>query len=288
MESGQIQGNITEVGLDRVRLVVSNSKNPQIADDFFFYIQEVIQILPIDPIFWDQALLLDFLDFESALEVVCAIANNLGAIVTLTHQNFQGSKLSVWSGKELLKCQSLESLAPFAKLKTETALDKASKLKTLSSELCQKPVSLSQWLQNNFVEAVQNGWVKPEDIFERGGANYFSFRSGFFQQTHGCIRAKEIDFANNRCSVALVVRALPQPNSQVDIRIQVYAIGNQISLPRNIRLIVLDDSGNPFMEAQAQSRDLGIQLECTAEHGDRFIVKVTLTNTSFSEYFIID
>jgi hypothetical protein len=67
----------------------------------------------------------------------------------------------------------------------------------------------------------------------------------------------------------------------------VHPIGNQNYLPSLLQLIVLDESGETFLQAQARSADNYIQLQFSGEPGERFSVKITLNDVSIIEDFAI-
>ena len=101
----QIQGYISEPGLEKIRIFARNLNADEVISD----IEADLSICSIDSHLLQQARLLDIRDFESAVEVACAITRNIGAIVTQEPQNFVGSDLPVLSVGDLLKRQSLET-----------------------------------------------------------------------------------------------------------------------------------------------------------------------------------
>jgi Protein of unknown function (DUF1822) len=274
MELRKIQVYITEVGLDNVRLVVSKV-NPEFADQVVFDIQEVMETLPIDDVLWKQARLLNFLDFNSALEVVCAIANNLGAIVTLKPHDFNNSTLTVLSLSSLLKRQDLESLAFPLKSHTEIVSSDI-KLKTAASELTQKVVNLSQWLQNNSIEGVLTGWEEYTDYFTT-----INFRSASMEaETEGVVRAKQFDLGEY--SIILTVHVTIDANS-TNIVLRVYP--QQMYLPENLYLILLDEYENIFLEVCSRQRDNWIELNFLADIEDKFRIKIAWNDIIYVEHF---
>ncbi len=56
-------------------------------------------------------------------------------------------------------------------------------------------------------------------------------------------------------------------------------------LPSGLKLIVLDEAGKLIREVSSRSQDDYIQYKCTADPGDRFSVKVSLAEASFTEFF---
>ncbi|NES19780.1 MAG: PIN domain-containing protein [Symploca sp. SIO3E6] len=109
MESRQIQGYITESGLDKIFNYVSQLQTPEIAESVVFEIQEIMLTCSIDGSLIQKARSCSVIDFESAVESVCALANNCGAIVTNNPINFIGVNLSILSVAQLSRRQSLQN-----------------------------------------------------------------------------------------------------------------------------------------------------------------------------------
>ncbi|MGK7900185.1 MAG: DUF1822 family protein [Hormoscilla sp.] len=102
-------------------------------------------------------------------------------------------------------------------------------------------------------------------------------------------RAKVIDLGMQLAdrAVALVVRLTPTPTAEIDVRLRLYPAGNAIHLPRGLKLIVEDDTGNACMETEARNADNWIQLEFGALPGEKFAVKVALSDAEIVEHFTI-
>ena len=72
-----------------------------------------------------------------------------------------------------------------------------------------------------------------------------------------------------------------------NILLQVHPGGGKTYLPPEVELIVLDDTGEVFLEAKSRQADNWIQLEFRGEPGERFSVKVALGDASIVENFVI-
>lgn len=151
----KLQGYICELGLEKIYSVASRLGNPQVASEVVYGIQAMMLLCPVDSNLLQQARLLDIEDFESAVEVACAIALKLGAIVTQKPQDFAGADLSVLSVSDLLERQRwqeiLEKSHPPVLL-----VDNSSSLKNIPKILNQpienkypyaslSPVNTAQW-----------------------------------------------------------------------------------------------------------------------------------------------
>jgi len=156
---------------------------------------------------------------------------------------------------------------------------------TSEGAIVPKLVNLSEWLQNDVVEA---GWHKIEEIFGtqlpfllapiRNGADIFQ----------AIMRGKVIDLgtplARNR--IALLVSVTPESNEKLCISLQVYPAGEQTDLPENLQMSLLDEFKRNLMQARANRTD-SLMVELTGIQGEHFSVKVALDNTSITENFVI-
>jgi|GEM_PF-329034 len=105
----------------------------------------------------------------------------------------------------------------------------------------------------------------------------------------GMRRVKLIDLGVQLDSkqVALVVTFTPQGDRGTNVHLRVYSAGEQTYLPPNLQLIVLNEKGETFLQAQSRSADNWMQLELNGEWGDSLIVKLVLGEASFSKEFIL-
>jgi hypothetical protein len=147
-----------------------------------------------------------------------------------------------------------------------------------SGATSQTQVSLSQWLQNVF----EIGWQTIEFLLGPAQTKLdFSFRRADpkepeSQHPGGSVRrAKLIDLGMQLAgnSVALTVELRPESERKTDILLQLHPTGSQIYLPPLLQLIVIDESQETFLEAQARSTDNYIQLQFRGQPGERFSVK---------------
>jgi len=156
-------------------------------------------------------------------------------------------------------------------------------------------VNLSRWLDDVF----EAGWQTVEALLKPPETDLaFSFRSAADSSVltainslpeDGIRRAKLIDLGMQLAGhpVALIVELRPESETKTNILLQVHPTGNQTYLPSSLQLIVLDEFGATFLEAQARSADNYIQLQFSGEPEERFSVKITLGNASITEHFVI-
>lgn len=147
-------------------------------------------------------------------------------------------------------------------------------------------VNLSRWFENLF----ETGWQPVEALLKPAFSSpAFSFRGKLdaFGETDDDLpnqsvrRAKLTDH-----SVALIVELRPESEQKTNILLQVQPTGSLTYLPPLLKLIVLDDSGETFLEVEARNTDDYMQLELSGNQGERFSVKI-VGDTSTMEEFVI-
>lgn len=153
-------------------------------------------------------------------------------------------------------------------------------------------VNLSQWLVNVFESSWQTveSLLNPEELAPvfrlRSADNIITANN---ENSPTISRAKLIDLGVQIASqpFALIVDFTSVSEPRKDIRLQVHPSGNQIYLPPALQLIVLDETGLVFLEAQARSADNYIQLQFSGLPGEKFSVKVALGEASITEDFVV-
>ncbi|CAD5989396.1 hypothetical protein PCC9214_05558 [Planktothrix tepida] len=68
---------------------------------------------------------------------------------------------------------------------------------------------------------------------------------------------------------------------------RLYPNGEDAYLPPDVKLIILEESGEVFLEATSRSVDNWIQLEFQGEPGERFSIKIELGEASITDNFMI-
>lgn len=143
-------------------------------------------------------------------------------------------------------------------------------------------VNLSQWLQ----EVFEVGWQSVESLLDTQKANY-AFRR---RATYSIRRAKAIALgtALTEATVALIVTLTPQSATNFDISLQVLPLGGDTYLPVGLKLTVLDESGETFLEVSSGSADNLIQTrQFGGQSGERFRVQISWDEDSITENFAI-
>ncbi len=105
IESGQIEGFMSATTVTDVHYLVGRqTRNPETAITAVIRLLELMEICMVDRKVLEQAIALKFPDFEDAIQVACAMAQDLDAIVTRDINGFKDSPISVLSPEELRNC----------------------------------------------------------------------------------------------------------------------------------------------------------------------------------------
>lgn len=137
-------------------------------------------------------------------------------------------------------------------------------------------VNLTNWLQDNFIEAIQAGWQTFEDIFGRDMIPNPRFMP--------VIRAKHISLGSH--STFFLVISVVKPENQIIIGVRLYPEIDRTYLPMNLTLSLLDEDQTIISSTQIETTDTSsITSELICNLGDRFSVKAELDNVNFMQYF---
>lgn len=180
---------------------------------------------------------------------------------------------------------SLDALQP-----PEALLDRIHELQ--NSAVDNSIVNLGNWLDNIFDAGWQtiSSLLLPERITPALGfrtQDASNFEPADSSSDMGITRAKEIDLGVQLSDrrVVLLIRLIPEENSQIGVTLQVHPQPNELYLPEALTLRILEDFQEVFMEAQARSQDNFIQLQFSGQPGERFTIEILLDDAKFSEQF---
>ncbi|MBW4613848.1 MAG: DUF1822 family protein [Desmonostoc vinosum HA7617-LM4] len=101
------------------------------------------------------------------------------------------------------------------------------------------------------------------------------------------ISAKDLGIYLTGHPIVLMIGILPKSDSKMLILSRVYSLKQLSHLPSGLKLIGLDERGNPFFEVESRQQDHYMQFKFTADGGDRFSIRVVLNDASFSESFVV-
>jgi predicted nucleic acid-binding protein len=102
IRSGQIQGFVTATTLTDIFYIARKSKGIEMAKQNVSDLLTTMQICTVDRSILEEAISFSLPDFEDAVQLACAISENLDAIVTRDAEGFAGANLPVLSAGELL------------------------------------------------------------------------------------------------------------------------------------------------------------------------------------------
>lgn len=103
IDSGRVIGYVTATTLTDIFYIARrHTRSNEQARQAITEILSVMEICPVSRAVLESALGLSLVDFEDAVQVACAIAQGLDAIVTRDRQDFSSSPVIVLSVQELL------------------------------------------------------------------------------------------------------------------------------------------------------------------------------------------
>ena len=103
IEDQQIQGYITATTLTDIFYIARKNKGIERARQHIFDLLALMQICTVNRSILETAILSNLPDFEDAVQIACALNENLDAIITRDTQDFAGADLQILSAGELLQ-----------------------------------------------------------------------------------------------------------------------------------------------------------------------------------------
>jgi hypothetical protein len=140
-------------------------------------------------------------------------------------------------------------------------------------------VNLSQWLQ----QQVTSGWQMLENLLATDRQLALNFRSGA-EPDADARQAKLISLGDE--TVALVVQLNRTEDDRIAVLVQLHPAGDRPTVPANLELKLLAETGETLQTVQAGPEDSYIQLRrfrCPV--GTQFQVKIELGTTQVTEQF---
>jgi len=137
-------------------------------------------------------------------------------------------------------------------------------------------VKIGQWL-DGFVDA---GWQTIEHLLNPQQLG-LAFKSAV-----SMTRGQKIDLGMHleQISVALVIKVAAGSEGEVNILTQVYPVGNHV-LPQGVKLKITDELGENILEVISRDEDNWIQLEFSAELGEKFQIMVAYGESQQAKIF---
>lgn len=157
-----------------------------------------------------------------------------------------------------------------------------------TSQLSTSTINLSQWLQGKFTL----GWQPfTEFIRSTTGIPAYALRSfpESIPTTVEGVKLLDLGMQLGDLSVALLIGMTPEQDDKIGVRVQLHPASEKNHLPTNIKLALLNQSGDTLQEFEARNQDELIQLKrFTCPRKKRFLIRVALNSYSITEEFAID
>jgi hypothetical protein len=105
-----IRMHVTDIGWEKIYTYASRLQNSKVAQVVIDWLKEKITICTVNRDILQQARISSIQDFESAVEIACAVYQELDAIVTHRDEDFAAApnKFWIWSVADLRIRTSLE------------------------------------------------------------------------------------------------------------------------------------------------------------------------------------
>jgi Protein of unknown function (DUF1822) len=145
-------------------------------------------------------------------------------------------------------------------------------------------VNIHQWMEG----IITVGWQTIDELFNPQELNYRFARNL-------CItRGKKIDLGLqfNGTSVALIVKLASENQEEIknqkeiDIVVQVHPLSG-VYLPQGLDIIVIDAQGEPVLNTTSREKDNWVEVNFSAESGEKFSIDVCLNDSKVSQEFVV-
>lgn len=103
IQSQQIEGYVSATTVTDIFYIVRKQKGLQIAKQAVSDILDGMKVCTVDRSILETAIASNLPDFEDAVQLACAVFENLDAIITRDTQGFAGATLPILSAGELLQ-----------------------------------------------------------------------------------------------------------------------------------------------------------------------------------------
>lgn len=154
------------------------------------------------------------------------------------------------------------------------ALDRLHPLDTLLDKIMlPTTVNLAQWLDG----LVPSEWQPLETLLP---ALQTRRAPSDLQQLH---RGKIVRWRDRVAVLAMGVNS--SDRDRVDVFLRVYPLSEDIYLPDNLQVTVVDEKGTPAMEVRSGEHSNRVQLRFHCQRSEKFSVKLSLDEEEFTEHF---
>jgi Protein of unknown function (DUF1822) len=152
-------------------------------------------------------------------------------------------------------------------------------------------ISLTNWLQQEFNQALEQGWDLVNNLIT--GGELAAVRSGsetpiFHGEKYLVERAKLINlqYQLNETNVVMLIGINPQDSTHVTVSVQIHAMPTVPILPPQLKLSYITNEGEELQSVISRNHDFQIQLPTfTCDLGTAFNIQLQLDGVSQIEKF---
>jgi hypothetical protein len=152
-------------------------------------------------------------------------------------------------------------------------------------------ISLTNWLQQEFNQALEQGWELVNNVIM--GGELTAVRSGsetpiFHREKYLVERAKLINlqYQLNETNVVMLIGINPQDSTHVTVSVQIHAMPTVPILPPQLKLSYITNEGEELQSVTSRNHDFQIQLPTfTCDLGTAFNIQLQLDGVSQIEKF---
>lgn len=141
-------------------------------------------------------------------------------------------------------------------------------------------------LNQCFTNIVETAWETIETVLDNE-ATEPAFAFGSKLKANHFKRCKVVELGNKDQLVTLIVTIAPESKSNINILVELKPANNQIYLPPNLQLLLLDEYEQEIIDTKTKESNHHIHLDLSREPGEGFSIKIVLGEESFSEHFIL-
>lgn len=161
-------------------------------------------------------------------------------------------------------------------------------LEDLFEHLETQPTVLSQWWHN----LIDEGWKNFEELFPPQ-TSILAFRSSatiespMLKSQQDSIKLCHVIELEERIKVALCMGLQQNESALMDISVEVYPYGEPEFLPAALKLQILDEEGEEFLQVKTKGMEEDLAFEFRGESGDRFSVQIDFGDERIVRPFLI-
>ncbi|WP_375509491.1 type II toxin-antitoxin system VapC family toxin [uncultured Nostoc sp.] len=108
IDAGEVQGFIAATTITNIYYILRRTAGVKVAQDAIIQVLTDLHICPVERTILEQAIALNFRDFEDAVQYACGIAHGVDAVITRDVSGFVNALIPVMSPKELDKILASE------------------------------------------------------------------------------------------------------------------------------------------------------------------------------------